>query len=178
MKIKVDFREKASGIIELLREEEISLEIGKLPYGDYIINEAITIERKTARDFLISIVDGRLFNQISNLKKKCIHPLLLIEGNPFETDLQFDPLAIKGALIDPGHLVHSYCLIRIHPGNKKYLFDDGPARRNLFRCDTSPRGISAKAIKIQAIVYPPRTSSSNGRLWPGGFWIILVLFRK
>jgi DNA excision repair protein ERCC-4 len=25
--------------------------------------------------------------------------LLLIEGNPFETDLQFDPLAIKGALV-------------------------------------------------------------------------------
>lgn len=99
MKIKVDFREKASGIIELFREEEISLEIGKIPYGDYIINEAITIERKTARDFLISIIDGRLFNQLANLKKKCIHPLLLIEGNPFETDLQFDPLAIKGALI-------------------------------------------------------------------------------
>jgi Fanconi anemia group M protein len=25
--------------------------------------------------------------------------LLLIEGNPFETDLQFDPMAIKGALV-------------------------------------------------------------------------------
>jgi Fanconi anemia group M protein len=99
MKIKVDFREKASGIIELLQEEEVTLEIGQVRYGDYIINEAITIERKTARDFLISIIDGRLFNQLSNLKKHCIHPLLLIEGNPFETDLQFDPLAIKGALI-------------------------------------------------------------------------------
>jgi DNA excision repair protein ERCC-4 len=99
VKIRVDFREKASGIIDLLREEEITLEIGKVPYGDYIINEAITIERKTARDFLISIIDGRLFKQLSNFKKNCIHPLLLIEGNPFETDLQFDPLAIKGALV-------------------------------------------------------------------------------
>jgi DNA excision repair protein ERCC-4 len=99
VKIRVDFREKASGIIDLLQEEEVTLEIGKVPYGDYIINEAITIERKTARDFLISIIDGRLFNQLSNLKKHCIHPLLLIEGNPFETDLQFDPLAIKGALV-------------------------------------------------------------------------------
>ena len=99
VKIRVDFRERASGIIDLLREEEVTLEIGKIPYGDYVINEAITIERKTARDFLISIIDGRLFNQLSNLKKKCIHPLLLIEGNPFGTDLQFDPLAIKGALL-------------------------------------------------------------------------------
>ncbi|MBI4768586.1 MAG: hypothetical protein HY787_29035 [Deltaproteobacteria bacterium] len=99
MKIRVDFRERASGIVDLLREEEVTLEIGQVPYGDYIINEAITIERKTARDFLISIIDGRLFNQLSNLKKNCIHPLLLIEGNPFETDLQFDPMAIKGALV-------------------------------------------------------------------------------
>ena len=99
MKIRVDFREKASGIIDLLREEEVTLEIGQVRYGDYIINETITIERKTARDFLISIIDGRLFNQLFNLKRNCIHPLLLIEGNPFETDLQFDPLAIKGALV-------------------------------------------------------------------------------
>ena len=99
MKIRVDFREKASGIIELLQLEEVTLEIGQIRYGDYIINETITIERKTARDFLISIIDGRLFNQLSNLKKNCINPLLLIEGNPFETDLQFDPLAIKGALV-------------------------------------------------------------------------------
>ncbi|MEW6184984.1 MAG: ERCC4 domain-containing protein [Thermodesulfobacteriota bacterium] len=99
MKIQIDFREKASGIIALLQQEEVFLEIGKIPYGDYIINETITIERKTARDFLISIIDGRLFSQLSNLKKNCIHPLLLIEGNPFETDLQFDPLAIKGALL-------------------------------------------------------------------------------
>lgn len=99
MKIRIDDREKASGIIELLREEEISLEIGRVRYGDYIINDAITIERKTARDLLISIIDGRLFSQISNLKKYGSHPLVLIEGNPFETDLQFDPMAIKGALI-------------------------------------------------------------------------------
>jgi DNA excision repair protein ERCC-4 len=99
VKIRVDFREKASGIIELLQVEEVTLEIGQVRYGDYIINETFTIERKTARDFLISIIDGRLFNQLSNLKKNCIHPLLLIEGNPFGTDLQFDPLAIKGALL-------------------------------------------------------------------------------
>ena len=99
MKIRVDFREKASGIIELLQQEEVTLEIGQVRYGDYIINDTITIERKTARDFLISIIDGRLFNQLSNLKKNCVHPLLLIEGNPFETDMQFDPLAIKGALV-------------------------------------------------------------------------------
>jgi DNA excision repair protein ERCC-4 len=99
MKIRIDYREKGSGLIDLLQEMELVLEIGQVPYGDYIINDAITIERKTARDFLISIIDGRLFNQLSNLKKHCSRPLLLLEGNPYETELDFDPLAIKGALL-------------------------------------------------------------------------------
>lgn len=99
MKIRVDYREKASGLIDLLEKEEVFIEIGKVPYGDYIINDSITIERKTAKDFLISIIDGRLFNQLSNLKNYCQNPILFIEGNPYKTDLNFDPAAIKVSLI-------------------------------------------------------------------------------
>jgi len=99
MKITVDYRERTSGLIDLLKGEDIQIEIKKVSYGDYIINDSITIERKTARDFLISIIDGRLFNQLSNLKRYCINPILLIEGNLFKTDLSFDDMAIRGALI-------------------------------------------------------------------------------
>ncbi|MEJ2658201.1 MAG: ERCC4 domain-containing protein [Desulfobacterales bacterium] len=59
----------------------------------------MTVERKTAEDFLLSIIDGRLFNQLSNLKKFCNHPVLLIEGNPYKTSLNFDRMAIRGSLI-------------------------------------------------------------------------------
>ena len=99
MKITVDYREEASGLIDLLKKKDILIEVKKVPYGDYIINDSITIERKTANDFLISIIDGRLFRQLSNLKKYCSSPILLIEGNPYKTALNFDPMAIKGALI-------------------------------------------------------------------------------
>ncbi|MBW1717229.1 MAG: hypothetical protein JRF30_10450 [Deltaproteobacteria bacterium] len=99
MKITVDYREEASGLIDLLKNEDISIEVKKVPYGDYIINDSITIERKTARDFLVSIIDGRLFNQLSNVKKYCTNPILLVEGNPYKTDLNFDYMAIKGALV-------------------------------------------------------------------------------
>jgi DNA excision repair protein ERCC-4 len=98
-KITVDYRETASGLTVLLKNSGALVEIAKLPYGDYIINDTITVERKTAKDFLISIIDGRLFNQLSNLKKFCNHPILLIEGNPYETEHNFDRMAIKGALI-------------------------------------------------------------------------------
>jgi Fanconi anemia group M protein len=99
MKVTVDYREKASGIIDLLTCVGVQVEVGKVSYGDYVINDAITMERKTARDFLISLIDGRLFTQVSNLKKHCVHPVLLIEGNPFKTGLDFDEAAIRGALI-------------------------------------------------------------------------------
>jgi DNA excision repair protein ERCC-4 len=99
MKITVDYREKASGLIDLLRCEDIRIEVRKVSYGDYVINDTITIERKTARDFLLSLIDGRLFNQLSNLKKYSNHPILLLEGNPFKTGLAFDDTAIRGALI-------------------------------------------------------------------------------
>lgn len=99
MKIIVDYREKNSGLVDLLKSENVEIRLRKISYGDYIINGSITIERKTARDFLISIIDGRLFNQISKLKRYCINPILLVEGNPFKTDLSMDGTAIRGALI-------------------------------------------------------------------------------
>ena len=95
----MDYRETASGIIELFSGEGVYLEVKKIPHGDYIINDTITVERKTARDFLVSIIDGRLFNQLSRLKNHSYCPVLLIEGNPFKTDLDFDPMAIRGALV-------------------------------------------------------------------------------
>jgi len=99
LKIRIDYREKVSGLVDLLKTEDVNIEVKKVPYGDYIINDSITIERKTAKDFLVSIIDGRLFNQLSNLKKHCLNPILLIEGNPYKTELNFDPMAIKGALL-------------------------------------------------------------------------------
>jgi len=99
LKITADYREEASGLIDLLKKEDIFIEVKKVLYGDYIINDSITIERKTASDFLMSIIDGRLFKQLSNLKIYCTNPILLIEGNPYKTDLNFNRMAIKGALI-------------------------------------------------------------------------------
>jgi DNA excision repair protein ERCC-4 len=99
MKIIIDYREKASGLIGILRCEDVQIEVRQVSCGDYVINDAITMERKTARDFLISLIDGRRFNQLSNLKRYSLNPILLIEGNPFKTGLDFDEAAIRGALI-------------------------------------------------------------------------------
>lgn len=58
MKIEVDYREKLSGIADILRNRsEVIVEEKKLSIGDYRINGHITVERKTTKDFIISIID-------------------------------------------------------------------------------------------------------------------------
>lgn len=100
MKIIADYREKPSGIIEMLRKDSCRTVVQEISCGDYIINNYITVERKTALDFLVSIIDGRLFRQVANLRKNCQRPILVIEGNPYQERLNVDSRAIKGALIN------------------------------------------------------------------------------
>jgi hypothetical protein len=70
LKITADYREEASGLIDLLRNEDIVVEVRKVLHGDYIINGFVTIERRTVKDFLISIVDGRLSARDIFLKRE------------------------------------------------------------------------------------------------------------
>jgi len=100
IRIEVDYREKPSGILEILcNRNDVIAEEKKLPFGDYCINGNITVERKTTKDFIISIIDGRLFTQASRLKKFAEKPVLVIEGrNLYHTGYAMDPRAIKGAI--------------------------------------------------------------------------------
>uniref|UniRef100_A0A7C2ZRD8 ERCC4 domain-containing protein n=1 Tax=Ignisphaera aggregans TaxID=334771 RepID=A0A7C2ZRD8_9CREN len=49
--------------------------------GDYVIDNSVGIERKTANDYINSLVDGRLFDQLSRLKEVYEKALLIVEGN-------------------------------------------------------------------------------------------------
>lgn len=102
----MDYREKASGLVALLKKTDVVVEVQKVRCGDYVIDDTVTVERKTARDFAISIIDGRLFRQLSRLKGHCKKPLLLIEGNPHQTDLHVDANAIRGAILSVQAIWH------------------------------------------------------------------------
>ena len=99
--VEIDYRERDSGIIEILRaKKNISVEEKKLFIGDYLINRHIAVERKTTRDFVVSIIDGRLFSQASRLKRYAEVQLMVIEGTDlFSTGYEIDPQAIKGAIV-------------------------------------------------------------------------------
>lgn len=98
--IEVDYREKPSGILEILQKRNgVVVEEKRLAIGDYRINGNIVVERKTTKDFIISIIDGRLFSQASRLKKFTERPIVVIEGTDlYHTGYDMDPQAIKGAI--------------------------------------------------------------------------------
>jgi Fanconi anemia group M protein len=98
--IQADYRENPSGIPKLLTENAgVSLLVSSLPAGDYIINETIGIERKSAEDFVQSIIANRLFDQIARLKRSVPRLLLIVEGNPYMTDHKIQDCAIRGAVL-------------------------------------------------------------------------------
>lgn len=99
MHIIADHRERASGLIDRLQSQaEIQVTMDRLKVGDYLIHRVVTVERKRADDFVRSIIDGRLFKQASRLKQRAERPVLLIEGNPYQTTIDIHRYAVRGAL--------------------------------------------------------------------------------
>ncbi|MCH7850490.1 MAG: hypothetical protein IH845_02495 [Nanoarchaeota archaeon] len=78
VKIIVDTREKQSLIAANLIEQKANLQFEKLDIGDYLIGNTI-IERKTIQDFISSMINKRLIEQLKNMKKYEKN-ILLIEG--------------------------------------------------------------------------------------------------
>lgn len=78
IKIIVDYREKNSLVAPYLIKENFDVEFRELKIGDYIVKDTI-IERKTISDFISSMINGRLFRQIEELKQ-FENKLLIIEG--------------------------------------------------------------------------------------------------
>ncbi len=99
MRIVVDDRERRSGIIEILKRTGLDVTIKRLLYGDYLIDGQLVVERKTANDFAASVMSGRLFRQIRELKKIPLRVVLMVEGNLYRTKHAIEPDAVRGALI-------------------------------------------------------------------------------
>ena len=99
--IIADDRECKSDVIKALTEiENVDVDIRRLPLGDYQIGDRVIVERKTLKDFAISIVDGRLFNQIIRLANSSFMGMLVLEGTTADTaDLKMTRASMQGALI-------------------------------------------------------------------------------
>lgn len=94
--IFVDSREFNSEVVNELEDYDCIVKQKLLVVGDYLLSDRVCIERKTTQDFVNSIIDQRLFNQIRTLKDNFEKPVLLIEGE--ELYDRINPNAVRGAL--------------------------------------------------------------------------------
>ncbi len=83
--IRIDTQEQRSGIPALLAAmPQVHIELTPLRIGDYDVggDPRLVLERKTGSDFLSSLAQGRLFAQLTELRKSRFAPILLLEGDP------------------------------------------------------------------------------------------------
>lgn len=92
-----DSREGNSKVIRHLSEMEIDVKIQSMAVADYQVSDEVAIERKTAKDFVDSIVDKRLFKQARELSEEFKRPLMILEGDDLYSGM-INPNAIRGSI--------------------------------------------------------------------------------
>ena len=96
--VSIDHREGKSALAARLRQEGLTVEVVNLPVGDIRISDRILIERKTSRDFVDSLLDGRLLDQATRLVGAAPRAMLILEGSDLFQHRAVSGQAIMGAL--------------------------------------------------------------------------------
>lgn len=117
--IFADIREKHSGVVKALYDEGVLIELKALPIGDFLCSSRVAVEVKRSSDFVKSIIDGRLLQQLKELKENFEKPVLVIEGSEGQ-DLysirNVHPNAIRGML---AAIAVSYGIPILHSKNPR-----------------------------------------------------------
>ena len=95
--IYADSREGNSKVLRELDKLNVEIDVKSLAVADYQVSDEVAIERKTAKDFISSIIDKRLYKQAKELVENFRKPVIIIEGNDLYSSL-IHPNAIRGAL--------------------------------------------------------------------------------
>jgi Fanconi anemia group M protein len=98
VKIVVDHREYRSNVVRNLAVKGTFVEPQQLDVGDYVLSSRIGVERKNVDDFLASLIEGKLFKQMAQLRDAYSRPVLILEGENLLTKRNISHNAIFGSL--------------------------------------------------------------------------------
>jgi Fanconi anemia group M protein len=98
IKVVVDHREYRSKVVRNLTANGMYVEPQQLDVGDYVLSSRIGVERKSVDDFLESLIGGKLFRQIAQLRDAYPRPVLILEGENLLTKRNISHKAIFGSL--------------------------------------------------------------------------------
>ena len=94
----VDSRESRSGLTTLLAQRGAEVVVEELECGDYVLAEGLAVERKSAVDFVASILDRRVFSQLATMKRTYARSFIIVEGDIHATRSMIAEDALLGAL--------------------------------------------------------------------------------
>lgn len=89
--IVFDYREDPD-ILMSLKEMGAEVKTQPLPVGDFITSSETAVERKTRGDFENSIIDGRIFKQLENMKLNYKNVVVIVEGAKGEERIRKEAL--------------------------------------------------------------------------------------
>ncbi|MDZ5811452.1 DEAD/DEAH box helicase [Halorubrum sp. AD140] len=101
VEIVVDQRELDSSIAkDLSTRDGLVTRLETLAVGDYVLSDRVAVERKSAADFVDSMLDAdrSMFEQVGELSRAYARPVMVVEGTNLYGQRDIDPNAIRGAL--------------------------------------------------------------------------------
>lgn len=154
--VLIDDRERGcSAAAEMEALSDFSCTYQRLELGDYQVDGKLLVERKTLRDFVASIEDGRIFRQAWRMAGGEWQPLLILEGRASTLNgCAMRREAIQGALLTVS-LIWGIPVLRSLDGTetaKLILFAARQIRRAaggiVFRPGRRPRGKRQAQLRI------------------------------
>ncbi|KOX97751.1 DEAD/DEAH box helicase [Halorubrum tropicale] len=101
VEVVVDQRELDSSIAkDLSTRDGLVTRLETLAVGDYVLSDRVAVERKSAADFVDSMLDAdrSMFEQVGELSQAYARPVMVVEGTNLYGQRDIDPNAIRGAL--------------------------------------------------------------------------------
>jgi len=152
--LHVDVAEGDAALLDLARQSgTFDVCVSKLPVGDYLIDDAVLVERKTHADFATSLADGRLFRQAASLACSPHRPVVLIEGPRPPRMPDVHPHALKGAILSLAVMWRLPVIYARDPEDSLRIlqFLAQQARRHqllLRRYDRKPKRLSSRKLYL------------------------------
>ncbi|WP_435073985.1 DEAD/DEAH box helicase [Halorubrum sp. HHNYT27] len=101
VEIVIDQRELDSSIAkDLSTRDGLVTRLETLAVGDYVLSDRVAVERKSAADFVDSMLDAdrSMFEQVGELSRAYARPVMIVEGTNLYGQRDIAPNAIRGAL--------------------------------------------------------------------------------
>lgn len=101
IKVCIDDREMKCDVPGFLASfAAVDVSVSRLQLGDYLVNDNLLFERKSLKDLIYSIIDGRVFTQASRLAASDYQGIFILEGTSADIkDFKMKRESVQGALI-------------------------------------------------------------------------------